>query len=68
MKWIADLNRITGPCKGIPHDVSGYGYDCAKNNRVPEKNLLARIEFVKVEMLISPNNITTKHFEPLEIF
>jgi hypothetical protein len=68
MKRIADLNCVTAPCKRIPHDVSGYGNDNANNNSVPEKDLLARIELIKIEVLISTNNITTKHLEPFNVF
>ena len=68
MKRIAYLNRITAPGKRVPHDVSGYGNDRAKNNGIPEKDLLAGIELVKIKVLVGTNYVTTKHFEPLYVF
>ena len=68
MNRVADLNRVSAPCKRIPHNVSGYGNDCAKNNCVPEKYLLTGIELVKIEVLVCANNITAQHLKPFDVF
>lgn len=62
------MNSAPTPGKWIPHDITRDGDDTPKDNGIPEEDLLAGIELVKVKVLIRADNIPAQDLEPLDVF